>query len=251
MLTMVKRAKINYNQSNGTYLQGYKPEVGFLGRDNFQGGLAPGLGYVFGGSQVDILNNAIENNWLITEEDLDGDYVSRNYGRTKSTKLDYNISVKPLKDLTIDFVANRIKTSNINQQINVIRDPNTPSRFIQDPDILPFETGNYSTSYFMLGSMFTDADALFNTFQENRAIIAERLASPEQPLFGNEGFTSTSQQVLLPAFLAAYGGKNPNSVDTGIFKDIPIPNWTLRYNGLMKYKWFKKEFFCIYYISWL
>jgi cell surface protein SprA len=47
---------------------------------------------------------------------------------------------------------------------------------------------------------------------------------------------------MLPAFIAAYSGKNANSVSTGIFKNIPIPNWTLRYNGFMKFKWFKKNF---------
>lgn len=47
---------------------------------------------------------------------------------------------------------------------------------------------------------------------------------------------------MLPAFIAAYSGNSPNSVSTGIFKNIPIPNWTLRYNGFMKYKWFKKNF---------
>ena len=56
------------------------------------------------------------------------------------------------------------------------------------------------------------------------------------------GFGENSQQVLLPAFIAAYSGKNPTKVNTGLFRNIPIPNWTLRYNGLMKLDWFKKNF---------
>ena len=60
VLTSVKRAKISYSQNNGTLLQGYKPSVGFLGRNNYGGGSAPTLGFVFG-SQTDILNRAIEN----------------------------------------------------------------------------------------------------------------------------------------------------------------------------------------------
>ena len=42
--------------------------------------------------------------------------------------------------------------------------------------------------------------------------------------------------------MAAYSGKSPEKVNTSLFRDIPIPNWTLRYNGFMKMKWFKKHF---------
>src|SRR5699024_4461631 len=29
---------------------------------------------------------------------------------------------------------------------------------------------------------------------------------------------------------------------TGIFKDVPLPNWDLKYTGLMNLEWFKKNF---------
>ena len=57
-----------------------------------------------------------------------------------------------------------------------------------------------------------------------------------------EGFGKNSQRVLLPAFLSAYQGTDPDKVSTGAFRDIPIPNWTLKYTGLMKIPWFKKTF---------
>ena len=47
---------------------------------------------------------------------------------------------------------------------------------------------------------------------------------------------------LLPAFLSAYSGKNVNSISLGAFREIPIPNWNLKYTGLMRNKWFKKYF---------
>ena len=75
----------------------------------------------------------------------------------------------------------------------------------------------------------------------NRRIISNRLAK-ENPGTNQANFGENSQQVLLPAFIAAYSGKNPDKVATGLFRDIPIPNWTLRYNGLMKLKFFKKNF---------
>jgi len=47
---------------------------------------------------------------------------------------------------------------------------------------------------------------------------------------------------LLPAFFAAYTGKDAENVNLNAFRDIPIPNWNIKYTGLMKNKWFKKKF---------
>ena len=92
----------------------------------------------------------------------------------------------------------------------------------------------------MLSTVFKSGDALFETMKNYRATVASRLANETgAPI---SGFGENSQQVLLPSFMAAYSGKNPNKVSTSLFKDIPIPNWTLRYSGLMKLKWFKKNF---------
>ena len=236
VLTSVKRAKISYTENNGTLLQGYRPSIGFLGRDNFSGGLAPTLGFVFG-SQTDILRTAIENDWLVTRN-AGEEYYNKNYGNTSVKKLDYNISVKPFKSLTIDLRADRVKTSNITQQLDVVNDGN--GNFAQDENLKPYETGNFSSSYFMLGTMFTDNETLFQNFLDYRTTIANRLTN--ETGYDSSGFTLKGQQVMLPAFMAAYSGKNPNDVNTGIFRNIPIPNWTLRFNGFMKYKWFKKNF---------
>ncbi|MCD8445015.1 T9SS outer membrane translocon Sov/SprA, partial [Tenacibaculum finnmarkense] len=243
ILTSVKRGKISYSQNNGTLLQGYKPSVGFLGRNNYAGGTAPSLGFVFG-SQTAILNTAIENGWLVTrtsQTDKKQPYYSKNYGKTAYKKLDYTLSVKPFKNLTIDLRANKIHTSNLNQQLDVISDG--AGGFEQDPKIKAFETGNYSTSHFMMGTIFTNNDALYDTFLANRATISERLsAASKLPNTPDAGYKITGQQVMLPAFVAAYSGINASKVSTNVFKNIPIPNWTLRFNGLMQYKWFKKSF---------
>ena len=252
VLTSVKRAKINYSRESGTLLQGFRPSVGFLGRSNYNGSVAPTLGFVFG-SQTEMLNEAISNGWLITR-DANADYFNQNYGRTRNDNLDYNISIKPLKDFTIDLRGNRIKTSNITQQLDVILkpggDPTNNNDYEQNPALRAFETGNYSMSHFMLGTMFTDGDALYQNFLDNRDIIANRIAAergitvndtdPNNP--NNPGFKRNGQQAMLPAFLAAYSGTDANSTSTGIFRNIPLPNWTMRYNGLMKFKWFKKNF---------
>ena len=47
---------------------------------------------------------------------------------------------------------------------------------------------------------------------------------------------------MLPAFIAAYSGKDASNVSLKTFKNVPIPGWKLTYKGFMKNKWFKKNF---------
>ena len=224
IVTAVKQGKISYTENNGQFLQGYTEDIGFLGG-------AP-TSFAFG-SQVDIRNKALENGWLVTRAD-GGEYFNKTYSRTHYNKLDYTFTLEPFKDLNIDVRGNKIQTSDISQQIDLIEGQNA---FENTPI---FETGNFSTSHSMLSTAFTNGDVLFQNMKDYRSIISNRLATETgAPI---DGFGRNSQQVLLPAFMAAYSGKSPNKVSTSLFRNIPIPNWNLRYNGLMKMKWFKKNF---------
>ncbi len=237
VLTSVKRAKISYSQEEGTLLQGYRPSAGFLGRSNFEGSLAPTFGFVFG-SQTDIINRAVNEGWLVTRNENE-DYFNKDFAQTRAGKLDYNISIKPFEDLTIDLRGNRIKTSNTKQQLDIIAFSGETK---QNPDLRSFETGNFNISHFMLGTMFQDGDDLYQKFLGYRQIISNRLETRVQSNGIFSGFQKEGQQTMLPAFLAAYSGINPNSANTEVFRNIPVPNWTMRYNGLMKFKWLKKRF---------
>src|SRR5690606_16112661 len=57
-----------------------------------------------------------------------------------------------------------------------------------------------------------------------------------------ERYGKTQQEVLLPAFFAAYTGQDVGRVNLDAFREIPIPNWNLKYTGLMKIPWFKRKF---------
>ncbi len=253
IITSIKTAKLSYSENNGQLLPGYEPEVGFLGRNRFDGGLAPSLGFVFG-SQVDIRNRALENGWLIAPRADGEDYYDKTYTRTHYDKLDYNISLKPLKDLSIEIIGNRINTRSLAQQLDIRVDSNDPDGdgFI-DETIPAFITGNFSTSYSMFSTAFKDGDEIFEQLRTNRVAVSKRLGEEAginiddpaniNPTDGTViGYGNNSQDVLLPAFLAAYSGKDAGKVKLGIFRDIPIPSWNLRYTGLMKYKWFKSNF---------
>ncbi|PWG05761.1 T9SS outer membrane translocon Sov/SprA [Polaribacter aquimarinus] len=243
LLTSVKQGKISYSENNGQLLPGFVEDFGFLG--------GPTTGFAFG-SQVDIRNKALENGWLVGPRDAsNSEYFNKTYSKTHYNKLDYTFTLKPFKDLNIDVRGNKIKTRDYSQQLDVIDDG---SEFgIIDTSISVFETGNFSTSHSMISTAFSDSDALFQKLRNYRVDVSKRLATQNGIDLNNpntifnpdgtvSGFGGDSQQVLLPAFMAAYSGENPDKVSTGLFRNIPIPNWTLRYNGLMKFKFFKKNF---------
>jgi cell surface protein SprA len=245
VLTSVKKIRVSYVENNGTLLPGFIPEVGLFGRDNFSGGLAPTLGFVFG-SQRSILDRALNSGWLVSRSNINDPYYNKTYSNTHFDKLDINMDLKPFKDFKIELIANRTFTKNISQQIDIvdgIADPfgNTPVT----------EVGNFAISHFMLGTTFSDSDQLFQDFLDNRAIIAQRLSASTG--LGIAGFSNgdaipnantsyTNQRVLLPAFLATYSGRDINKAKLGAFRDIPLPNWRISYKGLSKIKWFKKRF---------
>jgi cell surface protein SprA len=88
----------------------------------------------------------------------------------------------------------------------------------------------------------------FETMLQNRVLISERLgradldhSSPTDSLYWS-GYGGTSQDVVIPAFLAAYSGKNANKVQLNPFKLLPLPNWDITYDGLTKLELFKKLF---------
>src|SRR5690606_37179664 len=98
------------------------------------------------------------------------------------------------------------------------------------------------------------------TFQNYRQIISERL-SRENPASGGvqntdgfyKGYGRYSQEVLLPAFIAAYTGRDPNNISlirnsnpnirSNPFSGIlPKPNWRITYNGLSRISGMEKIF---------
>jgi len=242
--TSVKKVRISYTENNSTLLPGYVPEIGFLGRDNASGGLAPTLGFVFG-SQSSILDRALDNNWLVTRDnDPNSPFYSKTFNNTHFEDLKLNFDLKPTKNLKIDLIASKTKTRNISQQLDVITeiDLNGNTTVVNDPFASPItEVGNFAISNIMIGTAFKNSDALFEEFLSNRNVIAERLAS-DAGQNNTNGFGENNQSVLLPAFFAAYAGRDVNSVKTSAFRDIPIPNWRVSYKGLSKLKVFKKVF---------
>lgn len=235
LATMVKNVQVNYTQSGGTMLPGYLPGLGFFGTSK------PTLGFVFG-DQADVRYEAAKMGYLTNYPEF-----NQSFTQVQSKKLDYTAQVEPFTDFKIDINAERNYTESYSEQFDVSFDGQYNSRS-------PFTTGNYSISTIMIKTSFKASDEneseIFDRFRKNRYAIATRLAegfygTTSYPV-GTDGypvgFGKNSQQVLLPAFLSAYTGTRTDKVQTGLFSDIPLPNWVVKFTGLMKLGWFKDNF---------
>ncbi|UUW10743.1 cell surface protein SprA [Flavobacterium plurextorum] len=257
VLTSVKNVQINYTKNSGTVLPGYTPSIGFLGTSK------PSLGFVFG-SQDDVRYEAAKNGWLTTYQDFNQSFTQVT---NKLLKVTANIDLLP--DLKIDLSMDRAYSENSSEQFSV--DPATREYM----PLSPYTYGMFSISTVLIKTAFSTSNetqsAAFDDFRNNRLIIANRLAEEhygagvEIPRYGDAnnpipaetdpnykiylsnqgypiGYTKSNQAVLLPSFLAAYTGGDASGASTDIFRSFPIPNWSIKYNGLMRYKYFKDKF---------
>lgn len=235
LVTGIKRFQVTYRENEGIYLPGYTQGIGFMGT------LKPTTGFTLG-LQRDVRELAARRGWLTLYQEF-----NQQYSAVTSKQLDLQASLSFIPDLTIDLTAGRIyaKTYSENYRVN----PGS----LQYESLSPYTFGNFNISTILIGSAFNENNqaysATFEEFRENRLAIARRLAA-ENGLNPNDvdeegypiGYGKSNQAVLLPAFLAAYGGSDASSVKLGAFRDVPLPNWDIKYTGFMRMDWFKKNF---------
>ncbi|WP_339632359.1 cell surface protein SprA, partial [Bizionia echini] len=238
IVTAVKRIQFNYAETNGTYLPGYLQTPGFIGT------LKPTTGFTFG-SQNDVRNMAARRGWLTLYPDFNDQYRVN-----KTRQLDFSANIEPFNDLKIDLVGNRMYSENYTENYRV----NDLGSELEYESLTPNAFGNFNISTVLIKTAFSSSDEnqsqTFDEFRSNRLKVANRLA---QEFYGNSaypvdaegypvGFGKNSQAVLLPSFLSAYSGQKAEKVSLSAFRDVPIPNWDIKYTGLMNLKWFKNKF---------
>lgn len=231
VLMGVKNASINYAETSGMLLPGFTPTPVALGQDwNL---MAPGSDFIFGW-QRDIRDDAVANNWLTGDTLLNTPFMA-----TNSKTLTARSTIEPLPGFRIELTANRNESLNRTEFFKANPDGSYSS-------YSPMETGTFSMSYITWNTAWissdeeTHASENFENFRAYRIEIAERLARDNPNWDGQyvdstgfpTGYGPTSQEVLIPAFLAAYTGKDPSIFDLNPFPKIPLPNWRVTYDGL-------------------
>jgi cell surface protein SprA len=89
---------------------------------------------------------------------------------------------------------------------------------------------------------------LWDDFLLGRLAISDRLNAQSYNLDAPEvngyylGWGPTSQDVTIPAFIAAYTGTDPETAPLDVFDTPVAPNWRITYDGLTKNPFFKQYF---------
>ncbi len=244
----LKNITITYEYGGGTILPGYLPDTRFFGISKVNGIMAPGIPFIIGWQDENFARYATDNSWVTTDSLQTSPYVM-----TNTEKINVKASLEPIKGLKIDILA--FKNSTYARNEFWIADNNS----VFNPYNRLY-TGNFSISILSLNTTFKKYGTNYNSevydrFKNYRYDIAWRLArernasrQPNSPPYDmNEpnldpvtgqpvndgypnGYSPLSQEVLIPAFLAAYTGKTAGKVGTSPFPDIPMPNWRVNYN---------------------
>lgn len=257
LLTSVKNVSFTYSNTQGIVLPGFRYTPSFFGMDNIDS-WAPGPSFVFGGRQkgipatldgntytVPIFVQDVFNNRLLTTNDS----IFTPLSTINTTTYSGHVTLEPIPDFKIELTATHTFAKNTSMYVHDSVLANGADHYVINTYT---ESGNFSMTYFMLPTIFegnTASDTrLFYTFLDYRSIISTRLGSAKGsgssgPLGGYyDGYGPLSQQVVIPAFLAAYSGESADRVNLNPFPSIPFPNWNITYSGLSKLiPWVKKN----------
>ncbi|MDR1331280.1 MAG: cell surface protein SprA [Tannerella sp.] len=254
-LMMLRRVNVNFSQSQGMRLPGFQPIIGdWNGQANTAYGNAPGWAFAFGEVKEDFVKEAVNNKWMV----MNGDNIMpANINHTVS--INVTATLEPAAGLKIDLNGTR----------NDMRDTEIQYMYAGMPTTYG---GTFTMSTIAFGGMFAGGGSIsngyasktFNRFLANRSIVASRFESqyarstypahgfmeghpwagqPYNPS-GGTGVRPNSSDVLIPAFIAAYTGKDPKSTGLSVFPSLlsMLPNWRVSYDGLIQLPLIKKHF---------
>lgn len=268
LITSLKNVTITFSQNNGTILPGYLPKSDFLGSQRVDGINAPGLPFLLGWQSRDFAMTAVENNWLTTDSTLNTPYTMN-----RSDDLTIRATIEPIKGLRIDLTGNHRRSNNMSEYYLYDSDGFRGVFNTMESGTFSMTFNVFRTSFKSVGRKGAFKSEAFDQFLENRAIIAQRVGNRRDGLFypttgqyegtsyaglpynsggypelglpvstGVDGNGLTSQEVMIPAFLAAYSGKSASKIFLDPMPSFAHmhPNWRITYDGLSKIKIFQK-----------
>jgi cell surface protein SprA len=229
----------------GTILPGYMDSTSLLGinRRSFQ----PGFGYVFGQQPDTNWINRFGQQGLLSRDSLVSAMIQQRFNQ----RLNITAQISPIKDFTIDLSLDKTFDK---QYSELYKDTTGFSGLAR---LNPYALGSFSISYISFQTLFAPFDpnivsGTFKQFEANRKILSTRLAALNPYQSGGlgpdgyaKGYGRFAQEVVIPSFLAAYTQKDPATIKlfsnsnpsmrANPFRSLmPLPNWTITYNGLSR-----------------
>ena len=250
--TMLRKVQVTYRNTSSLTIPGFAPQAGFMGQQRFNDMYAPGFDFAFGGFTDDFVEKAKENGWLSNDTS-----VVQPATRAKTSDLDIKLVVEPFPGFKI--------------QVNGKRYEAQSSSIIYSYDQLQENmTGSFNITQVAIGTAFQRigtaddnfASETFNQFLNNRDVINSRVQQQYDGIaYPNAGFIPTNLRgkpyekshgrianntadVLVPAFLAAYTGRDASNVGLNPFLGLLniLPNWSVTFDGLGRLPWMRDHF---------
>ena len=248
LLTSIKQANFNYETSASTRLPGYTDSTQYLGQ-NFRS-MQPGFDFILGYQP--------DTNWLnrkaaegVITRDTNFNYL---FQQRFDQRFTAGVTLQPVRDLNITVDLRKTFNKEFSETFRFIDTTGGTNRSFQH--LTPYTNGGFDVSYIAFQTLFGKFDPnqvsqTFKTFEANRIILSKRLGALNPNSVGQTpdgytiGYGKYAVDVLIPSFLAAYTGKDPNTValikqDNPNIKSnpfraiLPKPNWRFDYNGLSK-----------------
>lgn len=229
-LMMVRSVNATYTLKEGTIISGFKQSPYLFGMDTSWA--APGWDFILGDQSPDIRLRAAENGWLVNNPNFNDPFK-----QYQTIDLNVKATIEPFKDFKVQLDMKKNKTS---QYQEIFRIDSLGQDYVS---YAPSRTGSYSITFLSIKTAFisdleNDVSPTYQQFVENRNIIRDRLNQQA----GDTLYSLNNQDVLIPAFIAAYSGESANGVKLTSFPQIPLPNWRLDYSGLGKIKSLRDKF---------
>ncbi len=270
-LMAVRSFSISYSTTDGSVLPGFMPKPRLFGigkytpdQDMFSDltdqTTAPGIPFLLGWQDKDFAMKAAAKGWITRDTTLNSPYIM-----THSETYSFRANVEPFPDLRIDVNAVRTYSEKASEFYNYNAETNhfdPQNRSVKGNFTMSINT--MRTAFSKMGNKEnTPASKAFQNLKDYRIIIAQRLSQTRIPNAAAEypdneattpsdvfpkypvGYGATSQQVLIPAFIAAYTGQSPYKVSLDPFPSLKYlrPNWRITYDGVVSQSpWLKKYF---------
>ena len=228
LLMMVRSIGITYRNQYSMTLPGFTPNIGDMLGQRTGSVMAPGLGFAFGLTGDSYIDKAMENGWLVM-----ADSIATPATTNQTTDLQIRATLEPARDLRIDLNASRMESRARSIQYMYEGMPTT-------------QTGSFNMTTISIGSAFEamgDANSGYPSAAFDRFCDAlPRFREMAMAHYGTTDIRPYSAAVMIPAFLDSYTLSGGGSLDLIPALTKLLPNWTLRYSGLSKLRWFSDHF---------
>lgn len=235
-LMMIKSLNVSYQRNGGQGLPNFKPSSQYGGMDFAEYKGAPGFLFTTGLYDPRIRQRSGENGWL--EKNA---LQTVPYTETDQETYNYRSNIEPHGSLRIELNGTYNRQKSLTEYI--VYNDIDGFRY----HVSPMETGNFNISTITLLRSFRDGNDpvesnLFDEFLTDREDMAMELGKQKGgglmtvgEVAFVDGYSLNQQDVLMGSFYRTYTGQKIDGYSTSnIFPKIPLPNWTVTWDGLGK-----------------